>query len=141
MEFAGDRPIRRITLAVALVGLVATGWRLLPMPVAGAVAPNFASEPALVVEVRNASPRPGVARLVTRLLREKGVDVIYFGTSSTALDSTTILVRRGPLARGHQVAKLLGGALVKSAPDTLLRIDLTVLIGADYRLPKERFPL
>jgi hypothetical protein len=94
-----------------------------------------------VVEVRNGSGRPGLARQVTRLLRERGVDVIYFGTAAAATDSTTVLVRRGDPARGHQVARALGRARVVVALDTLLRLDATVVLGADYRFPKDRFPL
>jgi hypothetical protein len=96
---------------------------------------------AIVVEVRNASGRPGLARQVTRLLREKGVDVISFGTAGEPADSTTVLVRRGDQSRGHQVARMLGRARVVMAPDTLVRLDLTVVLGADYQLPKDRFPL
>lgn len=142
MELASLRPIRWITLGAAgLMVAAAFGWWLRRTPDAVAVPAERAVSTNLVVEVRNASSRPGMARLVTGLLREKGVDVIYFGTSATMLDSTTVLVRRGALARGHEIARLLGRAVVKLAPDTLLRVDATILIGADYRLPKDRFPL
>jgi hypothetical protein len=93
-----------------------------------------------VAEVRNGTSRPGLARQVTKLLRQRGVDVIYFGTAPPA-DSTAILVRRGDPASGREVARLLGTGSVKVAPDTLLRVDLTVLLGADYRLPKDHEPL
>ncbi|MFN0179730.1 MAG: LytR C-terminal domain-containing protein [Gemmatimonadales bacterium] len=101
------------------------------------------SGPSVVAEVRNGSQRPGLARLVTRLLREEGVDVVYFGSldSTEGLDSTVVLVRRGDADRGQRVARLLGRAKVMVATDTLLRVDVTILLGRDYRLPKGRFPL
>jgi len=67
--------------------------------------------------------------------------VIYFGTAAVPVDSTTVVVRRGDQARGHQIARLLGPVRVVMAADSLLRLDVTVLLGADYRLPKDRFPL
>lgn len=94
---------------------------------------------AIVVEVRNATAKAGLARRVAQLLRERGVDVIYFGTALERRDSTTVLVRRGDLARGHEIARLLGGTVtVRAALDSLLRVDATVLIGTDYRLPSDR---
>lgn len=105
-----------------------------------------AAERGLVVEVLNGTGRngrSGLARQVTRLLRQRGVDVIYYGSSDLdrQLDSTVVLVRRGDLARGHEVARLLGGARVESRPDSLRRVDCTVLLGMDYRFPKGWFPL
>jgi hypothetical protein len=125
-------------VAVAVIGLFA-GRPDPAMPLAVV----SGSGPSLVAEVRNASQRPGLARLVTRLLREQGVDVVYFGSldPTEALDSTVVLVRRGDAERGQRVARLLGQAQVKVATDTLLRVDVTILLGRDYRLPKGRFPL
>jgi hypothetical protein len=100
----------------------------------------FPSGHTIVAEVRNGTSRPGLARQVTKLLRQRGVDVIYFGTAPAA-ESTAILVRRGDPANGREVARLLGAGLVKVVPDSLLRVDLTVLLGADYRLPKDQGPL
>src|SRR5437016_5114698 len=52
----------------------------------------------VTVEVLNASGRPGLARLGTRVLRRAGLGVGGFGTTATEtgpLDSTRIVVRRG----------------------------------------------
>lgn len=95
----------------------------------------------IVVEVRNGTDRRGLARQVTRLLREGGLDVISFGNAESPAARTEILVRRGPLSQGHEVARVLGAGIVRSAPDTLLRLDVTILIGADYQFPKGRVPL
>jgi predicted nuclease with RNAse H fold len=82
-----------------------------------------------------------LGRQVARLLREQGVDVVYVGTSPARPDSTTVLVRRGDRSRGREIAQLLGGARVREEPDSLLRVDVTVLLGADYRFPKGYLPL
>lgn len=143
MEQPGSRLARWASLgaiAIAAAAAVIWGARSGVGPAEG-LASISAVGRTIVVEVRNASGRPGLARQVTRLLREKGVDVIYFGTAAAATDSTTVLVRRGDQSRGHQIARLLGRARVVMAADSLLRLDATVLLGGDYRLPKDRFPL
>ena len=141
MEFARKRWVFALTAAVLAAAVVVA---LLSRRRGGAgfdTGPVSAKARGVVVEVRNGTNRAGLARQVARLLREEGVDVVYVGTSSARPDSTTILVRRGPLARGHEIARLLGGARVRQEPDSLVRVDLTVLLGADYRFPKGRLVL
>ena len=84
------------------------------------------------VEVLNGTKRPGLARTATRALREQGLDVVFFGTGP-ASDSTRILVRRGEPGQGRDVAEALGTGRVSVAPDTLRRVDVSVLLGADWR--------
>ncbi len=141
MEFARRRRVFAVAAVVTAGGLIAA---LLSWPRVGSrlgSQPVSAGAPGIIVEVRNGTSRVGLARQVARLLREQGVDVVYVGTSSARPDSTTVLVRRGALARGNEIARLLGGAQVRAAPDSLLRVDLTILLGADYRFPKGRLAL
>jgi hypothetical protein len=88
-----------------------------------------------VVEVLNGAGRPGLARQATQLLRQRGLDVVYFGNAERGADTTWVLVRRGELARGHQAARALGQGVVRSAPDSLPRVDVTIVLGRDYRPP------
>ncbi len=83
------------------------------------------------VEVLNGTRRPGLARTATRALRAKGLDVVYFATGP-ATDSTRVYVRRGDPAQGRDVAEALGAGRVSIAPDTLRRVEVTVVLGADY---------
>lgn len=134
-----ERPGRRRIVAVTgvvLAGAAALGSALC-RPGNGSIpeGPAWAQDGRVTAEVLNGSGRPGLARQVTRLLRQRDVDVIYFGTASAETDSTRILVRRGDLVRGHQAARALGQGLVSAAPDTLLRVDVTILLGRDYRPP------
>lgn len=94
----------------------------------------------VIVEVLNASGRRGLARIGTRELRREGLDVVYYGTADTTVDSTLILVRRGPLAAGHRVLRALGAGRVREAPDPLPRVDVTVLLGPDWRPPPDPRP-
>jgi len=84
------------------------------------------------VEVLNGTGRPGLARTATRVLRERGLDVVFFGTGPDA-DSTRIFVRRGDPGQGRDVAEALGAGRVVVEPDTLRRVDISVLLGNDWR--------
>jgi hypothetical protein len=84
------------------------------------------------VEVLNGTKRPGFARTATRALREQGLDVVFFGTGP-ASDTTRIFVRRGDPGQGRDVAEALGVGRVTVAPDTLRRVDVSVLLGRDWR--------
>jgi LytR cell envelope-related transcriptional attenuator len=84
------------------------------------------------VEVLNGTRRPGFARTATRALRARGLDVVFFGTAPAA-DSTRIFVRRGDPGQGRQVAEALGAGRVVVQPDTLRRVDVSVVLGNDWR--------
>jgi len=88
-----------------------------------------------MVEVLNTTSRPGLARAATRALRRRGLDVIFFGNGdvSAPLDSTRIIARRGDRAAAERVARALGQGVVKLQVDTLRRVDVSVLLGQDYR--------
>ncbi len=89
--------------------------------------------PAITVEVLNASGRAGDARVGTRLLRQAGIDVVYFGNASEGgLDSTRIIVRRGAEKVGERVRAALGQGRVDVELDSAKLLDVSVLLGADF---------
>lgn len=88
----------------------------------------------------NGTRRPGTARAATRMLRKQGLDVVFFGNSDAAVDSTRILVRRGDPARGRDVRAALGMGRVVVEPDTLRRVDVSVILGGDFRARGEFHP-
>jgi hypothetical protein len=98
-----------------------------------------AEGPTITVEVLNATTRPGLARIGTRVLRAAGIDVVNVGTSRDPipLDSTRIVVRRGALAQGAPVQRALGVGTISVASDSTRLLDVTVYLGADFtpRLP------
>lgn len=94
----------------------------------------------ILVEVLNGSGRPGLARAATRHLRRHGLDVVYFGNSPASLESTQIVVRRGDPARGQAVRQALGVGRIVAEPDTLRRVDVSVILGGDYRGSGELHP-
>ena len=95
----------------------------------------------VIAEVLNGTSRRGLARLVTRLLRQGGIDVVYFGTASAPAPATEILVRRGEdTAPALRVADALGTGTVRVAPAPERRVDLTIIIGNDYQPPRTSHP-
>jgi len=94
--------------------------------------------PRVTVEVLNASGRPGLARQGALALRDAGLDVVAFGTADTSVDSTIVLVRRGDRDVGDRVASALNTRRVRQAPDSLPRVDVTVLLGRDWRATSAR---
>ncbi len=96
--------------------------------------------PRVTVAVQNASGRPGLARIGTRVLRDAGIDVLSFGNGADLkgpLDSTRILVRRGPASVGERIRRALKVGKIVMDPDSTLLLDASVLLGADFspRLP------
>ena len=91
-----------------------------------------ADGPRVTVEVLNASGRPGLARHGTMALRDAGLDVLAFGTADTSVDTTVVLVRRGDRDAGERVARALPPAIIRMAPDSMPRVDVTVLLGKSW---------
>lgn len=92
------------------------------------------------VEVLNATSSQGLARVGTRTLRRGGLDVLFFGNADSLADSTRLLVRRGSIESGNEVRKILGVGKVVLAPDSTRRVDVTVILGADWKAPEELHP-
>lgn len=125
--------MRRVGI-VGVVLLVAVGaawwmWREQrtdgPYPIPG-------EAERVVVEVLNATGIDGLARAVTVRLRERGIDVVSFGTaSSDTLTTTIVYLRRGDLRLAHRVREALGVGEVIAAEDETLLLDVSVHLGRD----------
>jgi hypothetical protein len=68
--------------------------------------------------------------------------VVFFGNAdgASALDSTQVVARRGDRGVATTVARALGQGTVKIQADTQRRVDVTVLLGGDYRAPDDGHP-
>ena len=108
--------------------------------VTGHAYPVPAPDRRITVEVLNASGRAGLARGATRLLRRRGLDVVFFGNADDAADSTRIVVRRGDPGAGRDVRDALGMGRVTIVPDTLRRVDVSVILGRDFRIRGDVHP-
>ena len=91
------------------------------------------------VEIINATKTSGLARRVTRLLRDRGFDVVKYTTSATTQDSTIVLDRTEHPEWARLVGQALGGARVETRPDTSRYVDVTVVLGSTWRAPPQPF--
>jgi polyisoprenyl-teichoic acid--peptidoglycan teichoic acid transferase len=92
----------------------------------------------VTVEVLNGTARQGIARTATRLLRGRGLDVVFVGNADSTTDSTRVVARRGDVQRANYVAEMLGAGNVLVETDTFRRVDVSVILGNDFR---PRLPL
>lgn len=125
---------RTLIILVALIPVAAmvTYWlaRLEEAPTSSLPIPG--EDISTTVEVLNGTLVDGLARTLTGRLRRAGIDVVYFGSSrETDRDSTLILVRRGDSTVAVPIREVLGAGQIVVEPDSLLLLDVTVLLGRD----------
>jgi hypothetical protein len=87
------------------------------------------------VEVLNGSDIRGQSRRGALYLRDQGFDVVSFANAPKKADSTLVLDRSNHPEWAARVAKALGGARVEARPDSSRYLDVTVVLGANWRLP------
>ena len=87
----------------------------------------------VTVEVLNGTGRAGVARAATRMLRRRGLDVVFYGNADAAVESTQVLVRRGDSTAGRAVRLALGAGRIVEEADTFRRVDVSVILGPDFK--------
>jgi hypothetical protein len=90
------------------------------------------------IEVLNATTTKGLAHRATLFLRDRGFDVVAIGTASQQRAETTVIDRSKHPAWARLVANAMGATLT-SRPDSSRYVDVTVLIGANWRPPSEPF--
>jgi hypothetical protein len=139
-----EQPVRRLALigaGVLLLAFLAVRYRSAPMALPDRAFPIPGEPDRLTAEVLNGSGKPGLARTATRVLRRGGVDVMFFGNSTgKPTDSTRLLVRQGDGAAARRAARLLGVGAPVMALDSTRRVDVTVILGADWQPPEEIHP-
>jgi hypothetical protein len=108
---------------------------VLPPALGGDVrAPNGAR---VRVQVLNTTGARGLARRATRLLRDRGFDVVEIGTVGPVRDTTLVLDRSHHPEWASAVAKILRPARAETRPDSSRYLDVTVLLGRTWRAPTE----
>lgn len=135
--------MRRIALggllAVGLVVLVLLGTLVWGGDAGGGEPGQVAIEPGpeqrVRVEVLNAAGIPRLAQRGTDRLRDRGFDVVYYGNArGFHPDTTLVLNRTGDEAPGRSVAEALGVGeeRVRQVPDSMLYLEVTVILGSDW---------
>jgi len=108
-------------------------------PVRGRADARAPGDVRIRVEVLNATRTQGLARRATFYLRDRGFDVVESGNARELRDSTLIIDRTKHPAWATLVANAMDGAPVVSRPDSSRYLDVSVLIGRDWRPPPEPF--
>jgi len=91
------------------------------------------------VQVLNTTKTRGLARRATRLLRDRGFDVVELGTVGPTMDTTLVLDLSGHPAWADAVAKVMAPAHTRARRDSSRYLDVTVLVGSSWRPPAEPF--
>jgi hypothetical protein len=89
------------------------------------------------VQVLNTTKTRGLARRATRLLRDRGFDVVELGTVGPTIDTTIVLDLSGHPAWAEAAAKVMAPARTRVRSDSSRYLDVTVLIGSTWRPPAE----
>jgi hypothetical protein len=132
---------RWILLVLILTGAGIYGWKRYASVTAVAVASTESAAASMVpagvrikVEVLNATTVKGLARKATLFLRDRGFDVVAVGTAEKQLASTIVLSRSSHTDWANLVARAFN-APMEIRPDSSRYLDVTVLVGADWRPP------
>ncbi|MEO5590192.1 MAG: LytR C-terminal domain-containing protein [Gemmatimonadaceae bacterium] len=136
---------RWLLLALVLAGAGLFAWRQFGPSIGPGIsarndAPGLMVAPGvrIKVEVLNATPVRGLARRATIYLRDRGFDVVAIGTSTEARAKTLVLDRSGNPAFAALVGRAFG-APVEQRRDSSRYLDVTVLVGSDWRPPRLPF--
>ncbi len=123
-----------VLLVGVLVGSAVSQWKGAPaVPLPQGLHPRNA-EGRVRVEVLNGGGYAGAAREATETLRDLGFDVVFFGNAGEFdRDSSVVLDRMGAVERARDVADALGIRNLRSEPDSNLYLDVTVVLGRDWR--------
>jgi hypothetical protein len=127
-----------VFLILCVIGL--TGWMAWSAFRAGrdeTYAPADARAPEKVrikVEVLNATKTRGLARRATLYLRGRGFDVVGSGNVSEQRATSIVYDRSSHPEWAKLVARAMNAPVV-SRPDSSRYLDVTVLIGANWRPP------
>ena len=90
------------------------------------------------MEVLNAAGLSGLARAATDSLRARGFDVVYYGNASGfGPDTSWVLDRVGRPEPAERVAEALEIGNVRTAVDTALYVDVSVILGRDWAEPDD----
>ena len=125
-----------VVLVLVLAGSLISGLgRGHPADSAPSPSPDAAPRAGRIrVEVLNDGGIPGLARSVTDRLRDRGFDVVYFGNGrGFSPDTSLVLDRASRPDAARQVADALGIRRVLPRPDSTLYLDVTVVLGKDWK--------
>ena len=92
------------------------------------------SKSEITIEVLNATSRSGLASSVAEKLKEEGYNVTKIGNYKTTSNmATTIISRTDSNEYAKKVKSFLGIGTVKTEKEETSKVDVTVILGSDYK--------
>ncbi len=85
------------------------------------------------IEVLNGTSRSGLANSVAEKLKEEGYNVIKIGNYKTSTNISTSIINRTDDDYAKQVKEFLGVGKVKTEKEDGSKVDVTVILGSDYK--------
>ena len=126
---------------LALLVLTAIGWLILRgLSIRGSGAPYVPDDARapegvrIKVEVFNGTRTKGLARRATLFLRDHGFDVVGSGTNTEQRATTVVYDRSGHPDWAARVGRAMNAPVV-TLPDSSRYLDVTVVLGANWRPP------
>lgn len=126
---------------LALLVLTAIGWLTLRVAsIRGSGAPYVPDEARapegvrIKVEVFNGTRTKGLARRATLFLRDHGFDVVGSGTNTQQRATTVVYDRSGHPDWAARVGRAMNAPVI-TLPDSSRYLDVTVVLGANWRPP------
>ena len=101
----------------------------------GAGGPRAPEGVRIRVQVLNTTRTRGLARRATRVLRDRGFDVVEMGTTGPTIDTTIVLDLSGHPDWASAVAGVVKPARVVARTDSSRYLDISVLLGRSWRPP------
>ena len=128
-----------LLVVVLSASAVVAHARRAPTPLLAALAevPRAPEGERIRVQVLNTTKTNGLARRATRLLRDRGFDVVEIGTVGPTIDTTVVLDLSGHPTWADAAAKVMAPARTRVRADSSRYLDITVLIGSTWRPPAE----
>jgi hypothetical protein len=128
-----------LLVVVLSASAVVAHARRAPTPLLAALAdvPRAPEGARIRVQVLNTTKTNWLARRATRLLRDRGFDVVEIGTVGPTIDTTVVLDLSGHPAWADAAAKVMAPARTRVRADSSRYLDITVLIGSTWSPPAE----
>ena len=128
-----------LLLIVLSASAVVIHARRAPTPLRAALSerPRAPEGVRVRVQVLNTTTTSGLARRATRLLRDRGFDVVDIGSVKPTIDTTIVLDLSGHPDWAAAAAEVMAPARTRARRDSSRYLDVTVLIGRTWRPPAE----
>ena len=94
----------------------------------------------MTVEVLNGTQAAGRGQNRHSNAARHGLDVVFLGNADSTAPLTRVLARRGDPVQAGYVAAALGAGAIMVEIDTFRRVDVSVILGEDFRPRLEMHP-